>query len=281
MGSEYRQYRDGCTHHVYCKAVDGNIIFYSVQDCIYYLSLYYLLAKRYGIRTLAFDIMPNHIHSNELAPSKEQFLLFHCRLNSEFSQGYNEWHGRSGQLFMSPFGFAPKTVGKRIRENIAYIINNPVAGKLTKTIQGYKWNLVAYRDSDHPFSEKNQLNRSSHRFRRSIDLLKHYHSKGSPLDYNRQNTLFKGLSSKERAQLIDRIISLYNCIDYKAVSRYYQGSFENTLMVISASSGSEHDIPEDFEDYGFYTVMLNECTKRGIDLKTCNFENWPAIREMN
>ena len=275
MSKDYRKYRERSAHHVYSKAVDGNIIFYSVHDCIYYLTLYYHLAKRYGIRTLAFSIMPNHIHSCEQATLQDNFVLFHCRLASEFSQKYNAQHHRKGPLFMKLFGFAPKTVGKKVRDNIAYIVNNPVVGKLCKNIEEYRWNLMAYRNSDHPYSEKICLSKASYRLRKSISMLKYYFENGIPLDYTCQEILYKGLSKKESAQLTDRIISMHNCLDFKELARYYQGDIENAMIAISANSGSEHDIPEDYEDYSLYKEMMRLALDLGIDLTTCNFECLP------
>lgn len=275
MSKDYRKYRERSAHHVYSKAVDGNIIFYSVHDCIYYLTLYYHLAKRYGIRTLAFSIMPNHIHSCEQATLQDNFVLFHCRLASEFSQKYNAQHHRKGPLFMKSFGFAPKTVGKKVRDNIAYIVNNPVVGKLCKNIEEYRWNLMAYRNSDHPYSEKICLSKASYRLRKSISMLKYYFENGVPLDYTCQEILYKGLSKKESAQLTDRIISMHNCLDFKELARYYQGDIENAMIAISANSGSEHDIPEDYEDYSLYKEMMRLALDLGIDLTTCNFECLP------
>lgn len=276
MGRNYRKYRDGCTHHVYCKAVDGNIIFYSPRDCIYYITLYHHLARRYGIVTRAFSIMPNHVHSNEEAPSEEAFFNFHRDLARVYTVEYNSYHKRKGRLFLKPFGFAPKTVGKRVRENIAYIVNNPVVGKMSRNIDSYRWNLMAYRNTDHPFSEKIILNKASYRLRRSLCLLQYYYDHGIPLDYACQRMLFDGLSSKEVAQLTDRILYMHNFMDYGAMADYYQGDMEMVIMAISANSGSEYDIPEDFEDYSVYKKMSKLSINYGVDLKECNFESSPV-----
>lgn len=274
MGRNYRIYRDGCTHHVYSKAVGGNIIFYSSRDCIYYITLYYHLARRYGIVTRAFGIMPNHVHSNEEAPSEDAFFNFQRDLTRVYTKGYNSEHKRTGRLFLKPFGFAPKTVGKRVRDNLAYIVNNPVVGKLSKNIDSYRWNLMAYRNTDHPFSEKIILSKASYKFRRSLARLQYYYDNGIPLNYACQRQLFDGLSSKEAAQLTDRIIFIHNFLDYKAMAEFYQGSFENVVTAITANSGSEHDIQEDFEDYSVYKTMSQFAMKYGVDLKECNFETW-------
>ena len=216
--------------------------------------------------------MPNHVHSNEQAPSEKNFFEFHKALNRDFTQTYNEEHCRKDALFMKPFGFAPKTVGKRIRDNIAYIVNNAVVGNLVKDVDKYKWNLMAYRNSNHPFSSKIVLRKASRRLRKSVELLQYYYDRKMPLNYNRQRMLFKSLSSEEIVQLTDLITSLHNCLDYKAIARLYDGNVENVVLLAKKNSGSEHDIPEDFEDYSAYQSMMRIALEYGIDLKTCNFE---------
>ena len=272
MGRGYRVYREGYPHHTFIRGVDGNVIFYSTADCLYFTTLYCCLARRYGIVPLAFSIMPNHVHSNERAPGKKRFLLFHCRLNSEFSHGYNEAHSRSGALFEAEFGFAAKTVGKRIRDNLCYIANNGPVGKLSDDILQYRWNLLAYRESDHPFSKEIVLRRSSRALQRAVRLVRYFRERDYPLTHIRQAIIMKGLNADEKQQITDFIITQYNCLDYKAMESYYQGSFTQACLSFRANSGSEYDIPEDFEDYSIYREMSLLAKNRGIDLENCNFE---------
>lgn len=273
MGKEYRKYQEISTHHVYCKGIGGNVIFYSVQDCIFYITLYYHLSRKYGIVTRAFTIMPNHIHSNEQAPTQEDFFCFHRDLNKEFTRAYNKEHNRTGPLFMKPFGFAPKSVAKKIRENIVYILNNPIVGRLTGSVDQYKWNLMAYRYSSYPFSQKIVLRQASRRLRRSVDMLRYYFDNGLPLTYDRQRVLFKALSPEEVLQLTDLILSLHNFLDYDTIGKLYDGDVENAVMSAKSYSGTDHDIPEDYEDYRAYQKMMKVSHASGIDLKTCNFES--------
>lgn len=275
MRSLYRHYVHGGRHHVYNKGVDGNIIFYSVRDFTYYLTLFYHLARHYGISTWAFCIMPNHVHSNVSAPSYEHFTSFHRDLFSFFTREYNTEHSRKGRLFIPHFGYAPKIAAKKIRDNISYIVNNPVVGNLTRNIDGYKWDLMAYRNSDHPYSEPLTLKNASYALRMSLKKLRYYHDNSLPLTYARQGELLKGLESDEKTQLTDRIISMHNCLDYNAIAKMYGGDIRNAIIAINANSGNEHDIPEDNEDYSAYYRMMKVTYKSGIDLKTCNFENWP------
>ena len=272
MGKEYRKYKKISTHHVYCKGIGGNIIFYSVQDCIFYITLYYHLSRKYGIVTRAFTIMPNHIHSNEQAHSQEDFFSFHRDLNNLFTKSYNAEHNRTGPLFEKPFGFAPKSVAKKIRENIVYILNNPIVGRLSNSVDQYKWNLMAYRHTSYPFSEKIVLNKASRRLRRSVKMLKYYFNNSLPLTYNRQRVLFKTLSPDEVLQLTDLILSLHNFLDYNNIGELYDGDVENAVIAAKAYSGTDHEIREDYEDYRAYQIMKKLSQASGIDLKTCNFE---------
>lgn len=216
--------------------------------------------------------MPNHIHSNEQAHSQEDFFSFHRDLNKQFTRTYNEEHNRTGPLFVKPFGFAPKSVAKKIRENIVYILNNPIVGRLSNSVDQYKWNLMAYRHTSYPFSEKIVLNKASRRLRRSVKMLKYYFNNSLPLTYNRQRVLFRTLDTEETLQLTDLILSLHNCLDYDAIGEFYDGDVENALKSARSYSGTDHDIPEDYEDYRAYKKMMKLSQASGIDLKTCNFE---------
>ena len=222
--------------------------------------------------------MPNHTHSEEEARDKESFLLFHDELNALFTQEYNRQHHRTGPLWDSPFGYAAKTVAKRIRDTTCYIANNPVAGKLVKDILSSRWSLLPYYKNNHPFSEKIVLRHASRPLRRAVDLVNHFRRRNLPLTYLRQSLIFKGLQEEERAQVIDRILSLYNFLDYKAMLAYYGGSFEQACLSFRTHSGSDHDIPDDYDDYSVYIQMMGILKRRGVKLEDCNFETLPAAQ---
>lgn len=280
--SDYRTFRIGFPHHVYTKAENGFVIFYSPEDCIFYLTLYFSLVLKYGIEVLAFDIMPNHTHSNERASCREDFRKFHSALESQFVAGYNLEHNRKGPLFQSPFGYAPKMVAKRIKDNLCYIANNEVVGNMKDSVLKSRWNMLAYFENDHPFSEKLVIRRSSWKMKKAVKMVRSFRESLLPLNYQRQRIIFNGLSAVEKAQITDYIISKYNCVNYKAVASYFSGTMEKAILVMESNSGSEHDIPEDFENYGKYVEMAKRCLAKGIDLKTVNFEHYPReeLRKM-
>ncbi|MCR5547177.1 MAG: hypothetical protein K6F25_00300 [Bacteroidales bacterium] len=184
---------------------------------------------------------------------------------------YNREHDRSGPLFESPFGFAAKTVGKRVRDNLCYIANNPVVGNLADDIESYRWNLLAYYSSDHPFSEKITLSKASRKLRRAVEKVRYFRSRNLPLDYVRIRQIFFELESGDRNRLLDYIIAQYNVLDYDAMASFYGKSFRQAILSFRSNSGSEHDIPEDFENYGNYQQMIRIARNEGISLPRCNF----------
>gem|GEM_PF-2702208 len=135
-----------------------------------------------------------------------------------------------------------------------------------------RWNLLAYHKNEHPFSDKIILNKCSRKLRRSVDLVKYYRKNELTLTYERQRILFEGLSSDEKNQVVDLIVTEYNFLKYELMASYFNGSIESAVNLIESSNGSEYDIPEDYDDYSYYERMINLCEKKGIDMKHCNFE---------
>ena len=264
--------KEGYPCHVYSKGYGGMMVFYSIADCLFYITLYSCLSRKYHIRTNAFSLMPNHTHSQQVVVSRQVFTAFNQELLSLFTRGYNIQHGRSGELFQKPFGSAPKIGGKSIKNNLSYINNNGAAGKLSKGVLDYRWNLMAYYDTDYPFSEKIVLNQASKRMRWAMRYVLELHGKNKPLDYRIQAMLFKGLNAKERKQLIDFIVVQYNFLDYSAITKHF-GSFERALIAMDANTGSEYDIIEEWEDYSVFRTMTETVSKAGFNMETIYFRS--------
>lgn len=266
-----RTYRKGLPHHIYSRGLDGNIIFYTIADCVFYTTLYSCFARKYRIRTLSFSLMPNHTHSLQCASSSDTLRLFNQELLSRFTTGYNGRHNRKGPVFQKPFGIAPKIVGKQIRSCISYINNNASVGGLAKSITGYRWNLVAYLNDEHPFSAKTDMAKASIRLRRALKLVDYYRSRDIPLGYDAQKMVFSNLDKTEKSLVLDYVLSRYGVLDEKCFVDYF-GSFSRAMMAMEANSGSEYDIPEDWEDYSIYPVLSRIARKKGVCLDGVNFD---------
>lgn len=269
-GRKNRIYREGSAHHLYLKALRGDVLFYRTEDFIFYLTLFYVLAERYGIGIDAMCIMFNHAHAFVKPVRKLVFNAFSRYLQSLFARGYNEEYHRSGPLMMLA-GYAPKTSQKSILSCIIYILNNPVAGKLVRRAQDYKWNFIAYFQSDHPFSDRLVKRESSSRMRKALSLVDDCHRKGQYLNYAIQRQIFGGLTRKEKKQVTDYIIMKYNPVDKDSLVTHF-GSYDKALLAMEASVGAEHDLQEPWEDYSVYANMLKVLLKSWIDHKGFRFK---------
>lgn len=267
----HRYYEEKSLHHVFVRSRGGAIVFYALEDYILLFTLYSCLSRRYGISAKAFCIMPNHMHSAEIAASVQSFTRFHQQLEAIFTKEYNSARQRSGPLFDKPFGYAPKIIGKRVRETLSYIANNPVAGRITEKVEDYRWNLLAYRENRHPFSNKLRMSSASFRLRRAIKRIDAFYNSERHLSYNAQKMIFRDLAKEDRMQIADYVVHKYNFLDYNALEKYF-GSLEKALATFNVTAGSEHDIPDDWDDYSVYERMASIAESNGLDLLSCNFD---------
>ena len=267
-----RNFKEDIPQHVYVRGTGGGIIFYSLEDCVFYITLYFCLSRKHGITTYAFSLMPNHAHSQQKAGSLKSFTAFNKDLLGIFAQAYNLRHGRHGPLFDKPFGSAPKQTGKLIKSNISYICNNGAEGKLSKGILDYRWNMVAYCKDSNPFSERVSTRHCSRKFLRARKLIKSFRESLTPLGYELQETLYKGLDHGEKMRIIDFILSEYNVLDREGMTLSF-GSIGKAILAMEANSGSEHDIMEDWDDYSVYRRMIRCVTGEGMDIRRVNFES--------
>lgn len=247
-------YRDGSFHHIYEKSINGNVLFYRTEDYLFFYTLFSVLTRRYHIITEAFCIMFNHYHACSKARTHTALKAFLRDLSSTFTKGYNEEYGLTGKLLV-PCGYVPKTSGKLHRSCLIYIVNNPAAGKLVKSAIMYKWNLLAYLQSDHPFSEKLVKRNCRFKMRNALALVDGSFKRWQSLNYKLLERVFDGLNQIEKAQITDYIIVKYFFMDKSSFISHF-GSLDNALSAIYSTSGSENDFYEPWEDYSPYLSML-------------------------
>ena len=237
--------------HVCRRPKNRSAIFYCLEDCLVFFTVFCVNAKRFRVRVLGLALMYDHVHDTVQTEAKEWLSSFQRRVATDFSiEYYQDLYSGSGQdiprhsLFEIPFKSAPKVGAKNIRSNLAYLYNNPVERHIKERAIEWRWNFLAYSLSNHPFSEKLVLRESSRRMRKAIAEVHGSLSRNEPLRYAQLRRLFDGLDKKERLQLIDHIISKYNVIDYSCLVKYY-GSVSNAILAIDSNTGSEYDIVEE------------------------------------
>jgi REP element-mobilizing transposase RayT len=225
-------YREGSFHHLYIKALNGNVLFYRIEDYLFIYTIVSVLAKRHNVIIELFCIMFNHLHGCVRAYSEGEFRSFLRDLSSVFTKGYNQEYHLSGPLLM-PCGYVPKTSGKYHKTCLIYIANNPSAGRLVNSVMDYKWGLIPYFFSDHPFSEKLVKRQSRFAMRQALAIADRCHKRGQILNYATLKRIFKNLNSFERAQMVDYIIVKYFFLDKKSFISHY-GDLDKAILTIDS-----------------------------------------------
>ena len=250
-------YRDILTH-CYQRTEDRGVLFYTISDFLVYFTVYCLMARKYSIRVFALCQMPDHVHDSVSSVSKRNLSLFKCEVNRRFSRAWNSCYGLTGPVFEGRFGSAPKPGDKKARTNLIYVNNNPVERRLVNRAIEYRWNYLAYGQTDYAFSDRLVIRNSSPAMKRAVKEVRHTFIAGLPMNYTLLKRLFGTLDRREGLQLTDYIISLYNVIEYDSASRFF-GGFENMVRAIDSSTGSEYDLNEIF--VGKSDVCYGQMTK--------------------
>lgn len=262
--------------HIFGITADKGICFYTISDYLVWFTLFCALAVKYDVRVIAVCIMFNHFHVEARFPSREVMSAMIRELNSRFAQQYNHHYRLSGPLFKERYGSALKIKEQRIKDIFVYICNNPIGKKAVRKAQQYRWNFLAYMASDHPFSEPVVIRRSSRLFLCARAEVLRSCRKGQSLGYLFFDGIYDRLSSLERKQIVDLIVSSYNVIDYEELRRVW-GGYDQICEMLHTVSGSEYDLADDdsVEDYRHYYQMIRIVGEFGFDIRHRRFVNLP------
>lgn len=260
MRVKKRRFKPEGYEHIYCRSADKTILFFDDIDRLAYYTAFSSRARKEGVTVLALAIMFDHIHHLSGFANADAMASFMRDHLSFFALEYNEDMGKHGPVFEKAYGNAPKSGTKRIRTSIAYIDNNHTEKQLCARVEECRWNFVAYLASDHPFSEKIQMDKASRKLRRAIAKVR---ACDGPIGYRRLRSMFDGLDKKETEQLTDYIISKYYPIDREAVLSYYGGDYQTMLTALNSNTGNEYDIKEDFDpgSHQIYVKMIDLCKR--------------------
>jgi len=246
MKGRKRRFSPYATQHIYHRCKDLGVLFYSTKDRIVYYTLAATKARKKRIRVLAASLMFTHLHESAQAPSKLDLECYLRNTDSSFARLYNKHYGRKESvLFDKPPGCAQKMTTKEKRSNIIYVFNNHVEKGLCKDPREERWSFLAYAFSDHPFSEKLDMKRTSSALRKALRLVNRRIVKNKALEYTDLDRIFPALDEVEMEQFIDYVIYHYAWIDFRATLSYFD-SEEDIVKALHSVTGGEYDINEDY-----------------------------------
>lgn len=276
-----RKRREGAErglYHIFQRTVDKHLLFRCLRDHLVYHTLFYeeLLGKK--VLSIGKCHMSNHIHLLLYSRQLSDLVDFMKNFNFRYARAYNTFHERSGKLFEKSFGSALEVTNKEKLNSIAYVYNNPVPAGYCSRAELYRWNLLPYAASNYPCSSPIVKSKHNYRFNQAIKLVDAIHNEGKHLNYQILTNLFESLGlydtvcwgykdpgykcvigsgnlsdikskyqsslTLEQEQFLDYIISLYNCVDYQRLIKFY-GSLEKMIYAFSVTTGSEFGLKED------------------------------------
>lgn len=244
-GEHYNKY---ALQHIYQRAEDRGVIFYSIEDRLVYYTLSACMAKRHNIRVAAAAIMFTHTHQSIVAQSLPQIRAYLHDTNSSFARMYNNRYGRTGRLFDKSPGRSQKYSSKEQRTNLIYVFNNHVEKHLCHSASEERWDFLPYFIKQNPFSKPIDRKKMSKGLRRFTKLVDRRADRGHPLDYYDLERVFAILPAYETEQFIDYVISQYKWIDYSYALSLFK-DLESMIRAIDSSTGSEYSIKEEFIKY--------------------------------
>lgn len=260
--------------HAFIKGLAGNGIFYRTEDFLVLITIVSVLTKEMNLVVIGFCPMFNHIHFFFKSISLRLLRSFIQKMAITFVKEYNREYDRKGSLFQKPFGNSLKKVVKIILGTVAYVFNNPVAGKLYPYAIEYKWSLLAYLKTDCPFSMPLRKRACRNAMRKALNMVDYFHSKNKYLSYSALRNIFSNLNADEYLQIIDYILSKYNFLSKDSLEELYN-SIDKMLTAIDSNAGSEFDLEDEYGDHSCYRDMLRIVKKLGYKDKRLNFEAIP------
>lgn len=261
--------------HVYQRTWDRGVVFYSDIDFINFFTLICVAAQKYGVRIVAVCLMYDHFHMIVESESCHNISAFLQYCTSLHARETNHDTGNSGKIWQKSYGMAMKSGEKKKRTALAYVCNNGVEKHLSERTEGYRWNFLAYYQSDTPSSadvlvqncSDASASRQSPALKKLLASVRTSHKLGLPITRAMLLYAKKHLNHGEWSLLSDYVIALYNVIDYDEAISCYE-DYQTMLVAMNANTGSEYDIREEqnlYSDTGYDVIYRSLCESGLLD----------------
>ncbi|HEX8122214.1 MAG TPA: transposase [Solirubrobacteraceae bacterium] len=138
MGRRPREDEAGAIHHVYARGNNRQPIFVDDLDRRAYLDLLGQSVRRMEWRCLSYCLMPNHVHLLLETPEANLGPGM-CLVHGRYARRFNHRHDRVGHLFQRRYGSVRVQDDAQLWMVIAYIARNPVASRLCRRPEEWRW----------------------------------------------------------------------------------------------------------------------------------------------
>jgi putative transposase len=138
-------------HHVTQRGSRRGEVFFSDEDREAYLAFVADAAERFGVRILAWCLMPNHVHFVAIPDEEQSLARCFGRAHTAYSRMVNFREGWRGHLWQGRFASSPMDE-QHLYRAVRYVERNPARARLAPVPWGYPWSSARFHvgeaDSD-------------------------------------------------------------------------------------------------------------------------------------
>jgi len=132
----------GIPHHATQRGNNRQAIFLSDDDRRVYLHCLRTHSEKYGLQTVAYCLMTNHVHLVGIPEKDESLSKALGRAHYQYTSYFNDRHGRSGHLWQNRYFSCPMDDSHTF-EALRYVEQNPVRAGLADQPWNYAWSSAA------------------------------------------------------------------------------------------------------------------------------------------
>ncbi|MCA9396467.1 MAG: transposase [Candidatus Omnitrophica bacterium] len=125
-------------HHITQRGNNKRLIFRSEDDYLKYIDLYNHYSDRNGLETLAYCLMPNHVHFIGIPKSADSLSKTFHAINTQYSAFFNSKYELVGHLWQQRY-FSCALDEPHLYAAIRYVELNPVSSQLVSTPERWRW----------------------------------------------------------------------------------------------------------------------------------------------
>lgn len=129
----------GVPQHIIQRGVDRQPVFFSDDDCRFYLDWLGEYARKREIALHAYCLMTNHMHLLLTAPSAGELAGLMQDMGRRYVQYVNRTYRRSGGLWQGRYKASYVQSERYLLACMRYVELNPVRAKMMKAPGEYRW----------------------------------------------------------------------------------------------------------------------------------------------
>jgi putative transposase len=132
----------GVPHHVTQRGNRQGQVFFSDEDCEFYLELLAHHCRRREVEVIAYCLMPNHVHLVLVPPSEDGLHRVLRPVHTRVAQRVNRAQRWNGHLWQGRFFSAPLDEDY-FYAAMRYVERNPLRAGMVARAEDYRWSSAA------------------------------------------------------------------------------------------------------------------------------------------